>query len=50
MDPSKPEAEIQLILSKIFSVPLGHDDNSATLPIEKLVSLLEASDIKRSGL
>lgn len=50
MDPNKPEAEIQLILSKIFSVPLGHDDNSTTLPIEKLVSLLEASDIKRSGL
>lgn len=50
IDPNKPEAEIQLILSKIFSIPLGHDDNSTTLPLERLVSLLEASDIRRSGL
>ena len=51
LDPYKPEAEIHLLLSKFFTIPLGQvqDSNNITIPLDKLVKKIESSNITKAG-
>lgn len=44
-DSNKSTNEIQLLISKLFSIPPEHDSDDITVSVDKLINLLAATHI-----
>ena len=49
VDPHKPSSEVQMLMSKMYSTPLGQINDTATIATDRLLRYLTASNAVRSS-